>query len=273
MSEDVSCCRTAWSIVGASVTGSGHVQRNEPGQDRMAWQVWADCNGLSSLCVVVCADGAGSARKSWAGAWAACRSLIGTIDSTMKTPAGHARLTGPEGWTNGQVQALFRRARQHVMRWSAALNATPADLSTTLNMAVLGRDFGCFAQVGDGLIAYQAGQELPGWQLATMPDIGEFAGETTFLTSQNWADRLAVRLVSQPIEKVCLSTDGLAPILFQAQQSTIHGPFLDPLWAGLHRLVMTDLQKSQALATFLKSPRVTSRCDDDLTLILAGNQV
>ena len=200
----------------------------------------------------------------------ATRSLIHSVDCLMKSPAGQARLTCAEGWSNSFVYRLFEQTRNRVLAWSRAINAAPADLSTTLNMAVLGPDFGCFAQVGDGIIGYQACGVFQEWTLANKPDSGDFAGETTFLTSQNFAEKLAVRLVDQPIEKVCLSTDGLAPILYQAQQSAIHGPFLNPLWQGLNRHDLNDFQKSEALARFLQSPRVTDRCDDDLTMILAS---
>lgn len=258
-----------WSIVGASVTGSGHLDRSQPGQDRMGWRVWQGVGLESPLCVIVCADGAGSAQRSWAGAWMACRALISAIDAAMQSPAGRARMRDSRGWSTGFVERLFSQARRRVLGFSSAIHAAPADLSTTLNMAVLGPDFGCFAQVGDGLIAFQAGSEYPDWTLASVPDMGEFAGETTFLTSQNFSEKLAVRLVPQAIDKICLSTDGLAPIIYNSQQSAIHSPFLNPLWQGLARPGLMESQKTLALAQFLKSPRVASRCDDDLTLILA----
>lgn len=258
-----------WSIVGASVTGSGHIGRAEPGQDRMGWRVWAGEQDASPLLIMVCADGAGSARRSWAGAWMACRALISAVDAAMQSPAGCARMRDSGEWSTGFVERFFSQARRRVLAFSSAIHAAPADLSTTLNMAVLGPDFGCFAQVGDGLIAFQAGLEFPEWTLASVPDTGEYAGETTFLTSHNFAEKLAVRLVPQAIDKICLSTDGLAPIIYNAQQSAIHSPFLNPLFQGLARPGLTASQKSAALAQFLKSSRVASRCDDDLTLLLA----
>lgn len=258
-----------WSIVGASVTGSGHIGRAEPGQDRLAWRVWAGEQDASPLLIMVCADGAGSARRSWAGAWMACRALVSAVDAAMQSPAGCARMREANTWTHGFVERLFCQARRRVLRWSSEIHGLPTDLSTTLNMAVLGGHFGCFARVGDGLIAFQAGPEYQDWTLAAAPDTGEFAGETTFLTSPNFAEKLAVRLVPQAIDKICLSTDGLAPILYNAQQSAIHSPFLNPLFQGLAHPGLTASQKSAALAHFLKSSRVASRCDDDLTLLLA----
>lgn len=260
-----------WAVYAASVTGRGHVQRNQPGQDRFDWKKWGDSGNETPVLVMVCADGAGSARRSWAGARVACRSMIHLIDQRMKTPAGRERLSHADGWNDEYIHRLFRQVRGRAFGWGESINSSAQELATTLNLAVLGPDFGCFAQVGDGLIGFRATRENAGWELANQPENGEFAGETTFLTSENWLEKLAVRRFFGSVEQAFVSTDGLAPILFQSATYSVHQPFLDPLFKGLGQDSLPEELKSEKLAEFLKSDRVAGRCDDDLTLMLVRN--
>lgn len=195
--------------------------------------------------------------------------MIRLIDQRMRTPAGREKLGHADGWKMGFIDQLFRQVRGRLVDWGGSINASTDELATTLNVAVLGPDFGCFAQVGDGLIGFRATGENAGWDLANQPENGEFAGETTFLTSENWHEKLAVRQFTGNVAQAFVSTDGLAPILFQSANGSVHQPFLDPLFKGLGQGTLPDEVKSEKLVEFLKSDRVAGRCDDDLTLMLA----
>lgn len=259
-----------WEAFGASVTGQGHLHQNQPGQDRFSTFQWVGKDPVSHLMVIVCADGAGSAAKSWAGAWMGCRAVIQAIQQRLQTSSGEARLIRSEGWTEAYIKHLFDQSRRRIQRWSSTLNATPADLATTMNLAVIGPDFGCFAQVGDGLIGFQVQDNPNPWELANQPDQGEFAGETTFLTSPNWLDQMRIRMVREPLGRVFVSTDGLLSVILDQSSGQIHTRFVNPLFTVLENPAMPSNLKKVSLGQFLQSDRIKSRCDDDLTLILAN---
>jgi hypothetical protein len=259
-----------WEAFGASVTGQGHLHQNQPGQDRYATFQWIGKDPASRLLVIGCADGAGSAAKSWAGAWMGCRAVIQAIQERLQTSSGESSLIRSEGWTEAYIKRLFDQSRRRIQRWSSTLNATPADLATTMNLAVIGHDFGCFAQVGDGLIGYQLQASPNLWELANQPDQGEFAGETTFLTSPNWLDQMRIRMIREPLGRVFVSTDGLLPVILDQSSGQIHTRFVNPLFTVLENPAMPSDLKKVSLGQFLQSDRIKSRCDDDLTLILAN---
>ena len=259
-----------WEAFGASVTGQGHLYQNQPGQDRFSTFQWIGKDPANHLMVIVCADGAGSAAKSWAGAWMGCRAVIQAIQKRLQTSSGEARLIRSGGWTEAYIKHLFDQSRRRIQRWSSTLNATPADLATTMNLAVIGPDFGCFAQVGDGLIGFQVQDNPNPWELANQPDQGEFAGETTFLTSPNWLDQMRIRMIREPLGRVFVSTDGLLPVILDQSSGQIHARFVNPLFAALANPAMPSDLKKVSLGQFLQSDRIKSRCDDDLTLILAN---
>jgi hypothetical protein len=199
-----------------------------------------------------------------------CRAVTQAIQERLQTSSGESSLIRSEGWTEVYIKHLFDQSRRRIQRWSSTLNATPADLATTLNLAVIGHDFGCFAQVGDGLIGYQLQASPNLWELANQPDQGEFAGETTFLTSPNWLDQMRIRMIREPLGRVFVSTDGLLSVILDQSSGQIHTRFVNPLFTVLANPAMPSDLKKVSLGQFLQSDRIKSRCDDDLTLILAN---
>ncbi len=148
------------------------------------------------------------------------------------------------------------------------MNAGFDDLATTLNLVVAGDDFARFARVGDGLMGHSGDAPAGGWDLAVEPDFGEFAGETTFLTSPDWEARLKILALEHSPQRLFVATDGIGPILFDSRGRAIHSPFVNPLFEALGRSTGTDQDPSDRLARFLASDRVSGICPDDLTLVL-----
>lgn len=258
-----------WRIYAANVMGRQHATRQEPGQDRFdVWTRTAPRSGRSIL-VTVTADGAGSAGKSWAGAWAACRSIRQSIDAVLPEERFGGRAFHAEFWTDKSIERLFAKAVRRLDRWSRAVNAAPQDLATTLNLALIGDDFARFGRIGDGILGYSLSAKDGDWQVAIPPDIGEFASETSFLTSPAWRDRLRITSLDQSPRRVVVATDGIGPILFDSRAGTIHSRFMNPLFEALERngneLTSPDLR----LARFLGSDRVAKFCSDDLTVVMA----
>jgi hypothetical protein len=258
-----------WTVHAAGVTGLGHRLHGEPGQDRLTWRTWKNATTGRALLVILCSDGAGSARKSWAGAWMACRSIVMDIDRLTTRASIESSPYRPEFWNESRLIRLVRDARSRTLRWSRLLNAQADDLAATLNMAIVGDDFARFAQIGDGIMGFSFSDVSGDWQLAIPPQTGEFAGETFFLNSREWSENMRFRNLDIAPKRVVVSSDGLSPILFDARSGTIHPKFVDPLFSALAGDVIPDSSKDDRLTRFLESDRVANACDDDLSLVLA----
>jgi hypothetical protein len=257
-----------WQIHAASACGFAHCLNEQPGQDRFLCIVFQN-SGLQESVLLLAADGAGSARKSWAGAWIACRAIAESIRQIALTPNGQRLLNTAEAWAEGLAVDLFTQARKKLIAWARRLNVPYHDLATTLNMIFTGPGFWSFALLGDGLIASQAVRDESDWQIHGLPERGEFAGETTFLTGDQWIESMQFGAVSGHPDRILMTTDGLLPILYQSQASIIHPSFVNPLFSAMESQKLSEVTKNKALEKFLKSERIRSRCDDDLTLILA----
>lgn len=261
-----------WKPIAASVTGRQHQLRREPGQDRFFAGRWRDDQAGAGLAVIAAADGAGSAGKSWAGAWAACRSIEREVERLFANAGRNGAILQAEFWSEALIEKLFRTARRDIRTWSRAVNARCEDLATTLSVAVAGSDFARFGQIGDGIMGYSGEDDSGGWKLAIEPDQGEFAGETTFLTAPDWHGRFRYLALDQAPGRLFVATDGIAPILFDSRSGVIHKPFVDPLFQVLAQ-APGDKAAADWLARFLASDRVAEACPDDLTLILAARTV
>jgi len=260
-----------WQVLATSVRGLAHHLNHQPAQDRFL-SISFQINGLQQIQLLLAADGAGSASKSWAGAWAACRTVAEAVRQLTLTPSGRHRLISPRAWQAGLAAELFARARQGLCSWAEVLKSEHVELATTLNMAVLSPGFWAFGMVGDGLIAAQASRLESVWQVHGAPHRGEFAGETVFLTSDNWREHFQSGVVEGAPDRLLMTTDGLLPVLYQSQSGTIFESFVNPLFAAAESPHFLEEEKTRQLGKFLESDRVRARCDDDLTLILASRR-
>jgi len=261
-----------WKPIAASVTGRQHQLRKEPGQDRFFVGRWREDQSGKALAVFVAADGAGSASKSWAGAWAACRSIQRQIERLFANADRSGAVMQAAFWSESLIHRLFRTARRDILTWSRAMNVCGEELATTLSIAVAGDDFARFGQIGDGIMGYSGEHDEGGWRVAIKPDHGEFVGETSFLTAPDWHGRFRFLALDHAPKRLFVATDGIEPILFISRSAVIHKPFVDPLFQALSQ-APGDSAAADLLARFLTSDRVAEACPDDLTLILAARTV
>jgi hypothetical protein len=103
----------------------------------------------------------------------------------------------------------------------------------------------------------------------TTPQRGEYVNETTFLTSANALESAQTAVWYGETANLALFSDGLQRLALKLPAGAPHPPFFSPLFHFLAG--MTDESEAQAqLSAFLRSPRLTARTDDDLTLVLAA---
>lgn len=139
------------------------------------------------------------------------------------------------------------------------------DLACTLLVFVATPDWVAAMQIGDGFIVMRS-QESE-YQLLFQPDKGEFANETTFITSTNALKEMQVKVIPEKQEFICASTDGLEKVAIRLSDWKPFSPFFKPLEEYLHEPVNGE-EKDKYLTEFLNSERLNSRTDDDKTLLL-----
>ncbi len=243
-----------WRVISASVAGSSHEKRGQPCQDANHWQTLP-----GGILVAAVADGAGSANLGEVGARVAVDAAVETISQQKSLPEDGG------GWQDRMVDAL-RAARTAVMAESAVREVEARQLAATLILVVATLELVIAAQVGDGAAVVGDGEEnvFP----LTAPQSGEHINETTFLISDNGVETAQVKVWQGRPTHLAIFSDGLQMLALKMPMGVPHSPFFAPLFKFM--TVVTDAQEATTqLEEFLRSPKVTGRTDDDLTLLLA----
>ncbi|MEZ6029313.1 MAG: PP2C family serine/threonine-protein phosphatase [Hyphomonadaceae bacterium] len=248
-----------WRFASAVATGTSHVRGSLPCQDRVACRAPRD-----NAIIIVVSDGAGSAPKGEVGAEIAttvfCESIEAQLnagDSFHIEQAMHAAIADV-------IAAVRRRGKE---------DGFPSrDYAATLLAFVQDGDTAAAAQIGDGVICLSDAADS--WSWFEWPQRGEYASSTYFLTDEGAAERFRVERLSPAPSAVIAMTDGLEPLALNYATRTVHHEFAVPLIKRLRESTATgeDHALSASLATFLSLDRITSRVDDDLSIVLAYRQ-
>jgi len=248
----------AWRAIAVSVTGTSHEKGGKPCQDAHNYQILP--NGVL---VAAVADGAGSATHSDLGAHIAVYTAVEKISQLLPLP---------ENDSDRRVLMLdvLTFARESVVIEAEAQNVPVRDLASTLILVVATHNLVLAAQIGDGAAVVR---DINGNLTAlTTPLSGEYANETTFLVSPNAIESAQINIWHDTPAQLAIFSDGLQRLALKIPEATPHEPFFSPLFQFVSQM-QDETVAFEELKNFLKSSRVTSRTDDDLTLFLATNQV
>jgi hypothetical protein len=253
-----------WRYAFASVVGASHERGGLPCQDASVCAVLSAADGNPAL-VVVAADGAGSASHGDEGARLACAHLLEEVAAWLGAGGTVADLTREHAgeWLSRFQDRVLNRA-------AAGDGLGPRDFACTVLAAIVGPGRAAFLQVGDGVIIVSARDEPAEYAWVFWPRRGEYANTTYFATDPSAHEHLDFALVDACIDEVAVLTDGVEPLALHYDTRTAHGPFFRPVFAAVQAAPPgLSVELSAALATFLGSPRVAARSDDDRTLVLA----
>lgn len=194
-----------WREFVYQVRGKSHVLDGTPGQDRVRYE---SRNGVRVLCL---ADGAGSARFAEHGAQA-------VVDAGCGFMLGH--FESGQGW-NASVDGrnLHAHLIEKLGRTAERLGCEIRDLASTFLCIALTRHGFTSIQIGDGVIGAEHNGEL---ELVTLPDNGEFANITTFVTSKNAV--LSMQTAQGNLDGYTgfvVMSDGTADSLFNYEHRTL----------------------------------------------------
>jgi hypothetical protein len=210
--------------------------------------------------VAAVADGAGSAICADRGAEIAVASAVEAVSRAIDV-------------NTCDFVSLLRDAMvasaDAVLAVAKAEDREARDFASTLLLAVATSSGGAALQIGDGVIVVCHGGE--DWSWVFWPDRGEYANTTRFLTDEDALTALQVGVFATQPTDIALMSDGLEPLALHYASKTAHAPFFDPLFNALQAREGDGeiIALSRALESFLASPRVAERTDDDLSLIMA----
>jgi hypothetical protein len=102
--------------------------------------------------------------------------------------------------------------------------------------------------IGDGAAALSLDAE----QHFSLPENGEYANQTWFLTSDDWREHLHISQFAGRATQLVMMTDGVQPFALNRRGDALFSPFIDP--------VLRYLQQVQRLKEAKRcAPRWTTR--------------
>lgn len=252
-----------WKFISASVAGTSHAGGGAPCQDASGCRLFITAGGTPVL-VAVASDGAGSAARAEEGSKLACSLFLDEMGALFGEGGAVSDITREftRGW--------LARLRNEVTLRAEAEGLQPRDYACTLLAAALGEDCAAFVQVGDGAMVIPSREEPDEFCWVFWPQRGEYANTTNFATEPEAAERLEHVLLNERVDELAVLTDGLQNLALHFQTRTAHTPFFRPVFEWLRPAPAEQRERlSQALASYLDSPKVNDYTDDDKTLILA----
>lgn len=252
-----------WRYAQASVAGQSHLNQNTPCQDRLLCRTIKTVEG--EILIAVVADGAGSTSEGERGAQIACEFFVKQIGNFLNS--GNAALVSSLNeefgrfWVAHFQETIGKMAREH--------KKDLREYATTLVGAVVGPTGAAFYQVGDGGAVFSASGAPGSYRFGVEPAESEYVNMTDFLTDETAAASLRYAFVEEPVEDLILFSDGIFAVAVNYLENKPHEPFLRPMIAPLRNGSAPD-GLSEKLESFLASPGLNEKTDDDKSLILAS---
>lgn len=248
--------QTNWNIIAASVAGTSHTAKDEPCQDAYSYKT------VGENLVITVSDGAGSAKNGLVGAQKACAFFELELTNWLEK-GGKLQDLNREAAT-----ILLQSLQKEIAKEAENNKISLSDYACTLLAAIISENAAVFFQIGDGIIVYSLEEASEDYHLATLPQQGEYANSTNFVTDADAFDVLHFEMLERRVDEIAIMTDGLQRIALNYQAQTAHAPFFRPMFAPLRTANIAPNLETK-LTEFLDSPKINERTDDDKTLILA----
>jgi len=243
-----------WAAVFASVIGTSHESMDLPCQD--AANLLRITVGSEQVLLAAIADGAGSASHSQIGSSEAVQYLLKLV--------AHDNLKFEE-ITRTQVLEWYSAVLKHLKSVAARESISLHELACTLLLGVVWREGAVFGQIGDGAWVLE---KDGGLVAATWPETGEYANVTVFLTTQEALEHLQFQKIAGKIGAVAGFTDGIQALTLDYSQRTPAARFFSVAFGSVQNCG-DETELIAPLQQLLASEVITSRTDDDKTLVLA----
>jgi hypothetical protein len=248
----------SWRVFAAAAIGKSHIDSSIPCQDAFAHAL------VDGTLVAVVCDGAGSHAMSHEGAAMVSARVVNDLSRRVGGDGGAADI---EAFRAIVVDAVAS-ARGALEARASAENTAFADYSCTLVGLLAHADGGFFFHIGDGL-GVARGADAADCALS-LPENGEYANETYFVTGEAWQEHLRVAQVPHAVACAVLMSDGAMPFVMAKGNGALYAPFMDPVERFLS--TASEDEGSAALLGTLADPRTYRITSDDKTLLIALRQ-
>nr|WP_281253255.1 PP2C family serine/threonine-protein phosphatase [Sphingomonas lenta] len=247
----------SWRWAGARAVGTSHLASGTPCQDAVAAREVVGPTG--PVLVAAVADGAGSARWAGEGARATARGFV-------RAAAEHIAAAGDLP-SEERCREWVERIRGEIAELAEAKGDKPREFAATLVAALVAADAAVIAHVGDGAAVVDQGD---GWEAASWPAGGEYAGTTYFVTDRP-RPRLVVNRLDRPIAALALFSDGIEALVLDETARRPHPRFFDEMFAVMRagEAAGCDRDLSRSLGRYLRRDALNALTHDDKSLVLA----
>ena len=254
-----------WTMARASCQGSKNRARQQTCQDHAQWAAMPRFGQQPDTMVAALADGMGSAKHSGPAACIAVHAALRDM----------TRLLWREQQTDPQLletilNSAALQARLSVQRLARSQDEDLLHYATTLLLLIHTGKYTATLQIGDGAAVVRTANELV---TLAKPQRGEYANETNSLTGRGALQLADVSIVQpqQAITGFAMMTDGMMELSIDSATLKPYAPFFKALFGWLEEHDGTE-HPNRELKQTLASEAVTSRTDDDTTLLLAIRQ-
>ncbi|AFY51049.1 hypothetical protein Nos7524_5330 [Nostoc sp. PCC 7524] len=255
-----------WKAIARSALGTSHESQEIPCQD------YGDDRIFNDVIVGAVADGAGSAKYADLGANLAVKTTLKYLSKISEYLRKRQRCWERFSHALSETEAkkLFTKTVEKVIKeldeQAIKKDYSVNELACTILVFVATPHWIAAMQIGDGFIVVRS-QNSEEYQLLFHPDRGEFANETTFITSANALQEMQVKVIAGEQAFICASTDGLEKVAIRLHDWKPFPPFFKPFEEYLQE-TPNPKEDHKYLDDFLNSERLNARTDDDKTLLL-----
>lgn len=245
-----------WLWINSSKIGTSHLNSEHP-KNQDAHFVYLTQN---NILISAIADGAGSTTFGGYGAWITCRIIKNFFIKWYSSKTYHP--------SEDTVRILINDIRYQLLKTAQKRKTEFRNFASTLSVVLASKEETVFFSIGDSPIVAKSNNI---WGVTTCPDVGEYASTTFFTTEKNFPRMQFIR--SKTIfSAFALMSDGVGKISINERNLSPSSKFFQPILDQTKKSSTIGKNKllSNQLGAFLESKRVSSKTEDDKTLIFIG---
>jgi hypothetical protein len=258
-----------WKLIAEKSIGTSHERVGLPCQDFCDVEALNISNNQwDNIVVGAIADGAGSAKYAEIGSQIAVERTLEFCKKRIKKPFLRKVLSQNfSDYLSKNSIKLVTYILKELAEESNQKSCSIKDFSCTLIAFIASPDFIISLQIGDGFLVTKS-SDSDDFNLLFQPEKGEYANETTFITSVNVDKHIKTDITMiKNLSFICASTDGLERVALNLHNGTAYNPFFQPLY-DLMASSEDKVFKTSQILSFLESDKLNSRTDDDKSMIL-----
>jgi len=247
-----------WKYAYATKIGTSHLNNNTVCQDTSMCSNFFDLD-KNSIMLAVISDGAGSALYGDISSQCVCYSFIKYVKNKLK-------YKNLNDFTNVDYQEFITQYTKETSELAQKRNTPLSNFNCTFLGFVSDGNISIFFQVGDGAIVTQINKE---WKTVFLPDKGEFANTTNFITNYDRHKSFHFKKIDDTPDFIVLFSDGIEHLVLKNGDQP-HDQFFNniikPIQAS--KISGNNKQLSLFLEKHLAEPLFCEKTDDDKSLII-----